>query len=86
MIDLFMRCGAKEKKHFLMPRGLRYIRELAKEGIDWRGLHMVDAVSLYCAIQIDRAREYLRIKSQERMRKAGIKSITPATEADFESL
>lgn len=51
-----MRCGAKEKKHFLMPRGLRYIRELAKEGIDWRGLHMVDAVSLYCAIQIDRAR------------------------------
>ena len=49
MLELFKRCGVKEQKGFLMPRGLRYIKALAEAGIDWRGLHMIDAVSLYCA-------------------------------------
>lgn len=86
MLALFKRCGAKAQKGFLMPRGLRYIKTLAAEGIGWKDLHMIDAVSLYCSICIDDAKKYLRARAEERMRKAGVRRITPATEADFSSL
>ena len=77
MLELFKRCGVKEQKGFLMPRGLRYIKALAEAGIDWRGLHMIDAVSLYCA---------LKMRAQERMQRAGVRRISPATEAEFDAL
>lgn len=86
MIELLNRCGAKPQKGFLMPRGLRYIKTLAGAGIDWKCLHMIDAVSICCSIAVDEAREYLRARTNERMKRAGIRRITPATQADFDSL
>ncbi len=86
MLELFKRYGVKEQKGFLMPRGLRYIKALAEAGIDWRGLHMIDAVSLYCALKIEDAKNYLRARAQERMLRAGVRRISPATEAEFDAL
>ena len=73
-------------KRHLMPFSLRSIKELAAEGIDWRGLHIVDAMSIICAIRIESARKYLGAKAKEKMRAAGIKEIVPATAEDFDSL
>ena len=86
MLELFKRCGVKEQKGFLMPRGLRYIKVLAEAGIDWKGLHMIDAVSLYCSVMIDAARKYLHARAQDRMQRAGVRRISPATEAEFDAL
>lgn len=74
------------QKHHLMPFSLRCIKELAAEGIDWRGLHLVDAMSVICAIRIEAARKYLDAKAREKMNAAGIKEIIPATSADFDNL
>ena len=47
---------------------------------------MIDAVSLYCALKIEDARNYLRARAQERMQRAGVRRISPATEAEFDAL
>ena len=86
MVDILSRCEAKPQKGFLMPRSLRYIKTLAAAGIDWKDLHMIDAVSICCSIAIENAREYLRTRAHERMQRAGIQRITPATQADFDAL
>lgn len=86
MVALLNKCNVKPQKGFLMPRSLRYIKTLAAAGIDWKSLHMIDAVSLCCSVAADDAREYLRVRANERMQRAGIKRITPATQADFDSL
>ena len=69
-----------------MPLSLRYIKELAASGIDWRGLHVIDVFSLVCSLRIDTAREYLRRQAQSRMENAGIKSISRATASDLDAL
>ena len=74
------------KKHHLMPFSLRSIKELASAGIDWHGLHIVDAMSIICALRIEAARKYLDAKAKEKMHAAGIKEIVPASSEDFDSL
>ncbi len=74
------------QKHHLMPFSLRCIKELAAAGVDWRGLHIVDALSLICGIRIENANAYLETKAKEKMRAAGIKEIIPATSEDFDNL
>jgi hypothetical protein len=74
------------KKQFSMPLSLRYIKELAAAGIDYRGLHIIDLTSLVYSIRIDNARQKLEIDRQRRMSERGIKEIRPATEADFNAL
>lgn len=74
------------KKRHLMPFSLRCIKELAAAGVDWRGLHIVDVLSLICGIRIENAHAYLKAKAKEKMCAAGIKEIVPATSEDFDSL
>lgn len=76
----------KTSENHLMPLSLRYIKELAASGIDWRGLHVIDVFSLVCSLRIDTAREYLRRQAQSRMENAGIKSISRATASDLDAL
>lgn len=85
---VFERIGPKSfpKERHLMPLSLRIIKELGVAGIDWRGLHVIDVFSLVCSIRIDNAREWLHYRAQEKMAKAGVKRITPATQADFDAL
>lgn len=74
------------QKYHLMPFSLRCIKELAAEGIDWRGLHIVDVLSIICAIRIEAARKHLEAKTREKMNAAGIKEIVPASSEDFDNL
>lgn len=85
---VFERIGSNPfpKERHLMPLSLRTIKELGAAGIDWRKIHVIDAFSLVCSIRIDNAREWLRYRAQERMTKAGVKRVTPATQADFDAL
>ena len=76
----------KISENHLMPLSLRYIKELAASGIDWRGLHIIDVFSLVCSLRIDTALEYLRKQAQSRMENAGIKSISRATAGDLDAL
>lgn len=69
-----------------MPLSLQYIKELAEAGVDWQPLHVIDAFSLVCSLRIDLCRKYLEHVSRARMDAAGVKSITPATEQDFDAL
>lgn len=73
-------------KRFAMPISLQYIKELAGAGIDWRPLHVIDAFSLVYSLRIDLCRQYLEKISKQRMDAAGVRSITPATEDDFNAL
>lgn len=69
-----------------MPLSLRYIKELAAVGVDWRGLHIVDLTSLIYSIRIDNARQKLDMEKKQAMQKRGINEIRPATAADFDAL
>lgn len=69
-----------------MPLSLQYIKELSEAGIDWRPLHVINSFSLVCSLRIDLCRQYLEKVSRARMDAAGVKSITPATEEDFDAL
>lgn len=69
-----------------MPLSLQYIKELSEAGIDWRPLHVIDAFSLVYSLRIDACRKYLDRISKERMNAAGVSSISPATEEDFDAL
>ena len=73
-------------KRFPMPISLQYIKELSGEGIDWRGLHVIDVFSLICSIRIDNCRKILSHQASERMSAAGVQAILPASESDFDSL
>ena len=73
-------------KIYSMPKSLEYIKILSEGGVAWDKLHVIDAFSLVCALRIDMARKYLSAKGQETMRKAGVRSITPANQADFDAL
>lgn len=73
-------------KPFPMPKSLVYIKELAAAGVDWKGLHLIDLTSLIYSIYLDRARQRLEYDRQKRMQEKGYKSITNASEADFDAL
>ena len=88
MITVFkkIRDLPKEGNRHLMPLSLRYIRILSEAGIDWRGIHIIDAFSLVCALNISAARQVLDAKNKERRAKAGIKEIRSATSEEFDAL
>ena len=73
-------------KFFPMPLSLQYIKELSEVGIDWKGVHVIDAFSLVCSIRLDACKKILARRSRERMDAAGIKEIAPASETDFDAL
>lgn len=75
----------RNKRH-LMPISLRYIKILSAAGIYWRDLHIIDAFSLVCSLNIDAARQHLKSKTREKLTKAGVKNIIPAGESDFYAL
>lgn len=86
MIKLFERIEEKETPQFSMPLSLRIIKEFGQNGIDYKGIHLTDVLSIFYSLRIDSAKEYLKHKRQEEMQKRGISSISKATEADFDSL
>lgn len=71
---------------FLMPVSLRYVKILAQEGIDWKGIHVIDAFSIVYSINIDMAKRVLRDIATKRMQEAGISEIVNASNADFDAL
>lgn len=86
MVNIFKKIDSTEKPQFSMPLSLRIIKECASCGIDWRYLHIVDLFSIIYSIRIDKAKEYLERKRQERLRSRGIAEVKKATEADFDNL
>ena len=86
MIKLFERIEEKETPQFSMPLSLRIIKEFGQNGIDYKGIHLTDVLSIYYSLKIDSAKQYLQHKRQEEMSKRGISSISKATEADFDNL
>ncbi len=86
MLKLFERIEEKETPQFSMPLSLRIIKEFGQNGIDYKGIHLTDVLSIYYSLKIDSAKQYLNHKRQEEMSKRGISSITKATEADFDNL
>ena len=86
MISLFNKIEEKETPQFSMPLSLRIIKEFGQNGIDYKGLHLTDVLSIYYSLKIDSAKQYLQHKRQEEMQKRGISSISKATEADFDAL
>ena len=86
MIKLFEKIEEKETPQFSMPLSLRIIKEFGQNGIDYKGIHLTDVLSIFYALKIDSAKQYLNHKRQEEMSKRGISSITKATEADFDNL
>lgn len=86
MIRLFEKIEDKEIPSFSMPLSLRIIKEFGQNGIEWKGLHIADILSISYSLKIDNAKQYLKAKRQEEMQRRGISSISKATESDFESL
>ena len=86
MIKLFERIEEKETPQFSMPLSLRIIKEFGQNGIDYKGIHLTDVLSIYYSLKIDSAKQYLNHKRQEEMQKRGIANISKATEADFDNL
>jgi hypothetical protein len=70
-----------------MPLSLRYIKELAAAGIiDYKSLHLIDLTSMIYSLRIDTARQKMEMDRQKTLSERGIKSIRPATEAEFDAL
>jgi hypothetical protein len=86
MISLFDKIEEKETPSFSMPLSLRIIKEFGQNGIDYKGIHLTDILSIYYSLKIDSAKQYLNHKRQEEMQRRGISSISKATEQDFDSL
>ena len=86
MISLFEKIEDKETPQFSMPLSLRIIKEFGQSGIDYKGIHLADVLSISYSLKIDNAKQYLKHKRQEEMQKRGIANISKATEADFEAL
>lgn len=86
MISLFKKIKDKETPQFSMPLSLRIIKEFGQNGIDYKGIHLTDVLSIFYSLKIDSAKQYLQHKRQEEMSKRGISSITKATEQDFDNL
>lgn len=85
-IKTFKKIKSNEKPQFSMPLSLRIIRILSNEHIDWHGFHFIDILSLYYAIMIDKANEYLKYERQQKLQKRGISEVRQATMEDFDKL
>nr|DAH53915.1 MAG TPA: hypothetical protein [Caudoviricetes sp.] len=81
-----LRDVSEQRSGHLMPLSLRYIKILSEAGINWKDLHIIDAFSMVCAINIDKWRLYFMERAKQKMGKQGIKQICRATESDFEAL
>lgn len=86
MIKTFEKIKDVEQPQFSMPLSLRIIKECSQNSIDWKCLHIIDLFSIIYSIRIDNAKQYLKQKKQEMLNKRGIKSVTKATEEDFDRL
>lgn len=87
MIAIYKKIAiSSPQQRFPMPLSLRYIKELAAAGIDWRGLHLIDVTSIIYALRIDLALQKLEHDRQKRMSERGIKEVRPASKADFDAL
>ena len=86
MISTYEKIDEKVTPKFSMPLSLRIIKELSANGIDWKGIHFADILSLFYSLQIDKAIQYLEAKRQTNMRNRGIESISKASESDFDNL
>ena len=64
MIRLFEKIEDKEIPIFSMPLSLRIIKEFGQNGIDWKGLHIADVLSISYSLKIDNAQQYLKHKRQ----------------------
>lgn len=85
-IKTFKKIKSVEKQQFSMPLSLRIIREISIENIAWQRLHLADVLSLYYAIRIDKANEYLKYERQQKLQKRGISEVRAATIEDFDKL
>lgn len=86
MIELYKKVDVKTRPKFSMPLSLRLIKECSAANIDWRGIHIIDLISIIYSLRIDSANDYLFQRNQQRMQEQGIASIRPATQEDFDSL
>lgn len=87
LIEVYKKIENKQIQQFSMPLSLRIIKECSEYGItNLKHLHIADVLSLVYSIRIDRAKEYLEHKRQEKMSKRGIKEISRATDQDFNNL
>lgn len=86
MIKTFKKIETDEKVQFSMPLSLRVIKTISEAGISWQPLHFVDVLSLYYSILIDKAKEYLKHKQQEKLQKRGISEVKAASMEDFNKL
>ena len=88
LIDTYKKINIGElpKQQFSMPLSLRYIKELAAAGVDYKGLHLIDLTSLIYSLRIDTARQKMEMDKQKAMSERGIKAIRPANEAEFDAL
>ena len=86
MVKVFEKLPKSEKPQFSMPLGLRLIKECSSYGIDYKHLHIVDLFSIIYSIRIDNANNYLENQRQQKLSQRGIKSVTKATDEDFDNL
>lgn len=62
------------------------VKECALYNIDWKCLHIADLFSIIYSIRIDNANNYLENQRQQKLSQRGIKSVTKATDEDFDNL
>ena len=89
MIEIYKKIdqGQQRTKQISMPLSLEIISECGDYGITgWERLHFADLLSIIYSRRIRDGQRYLDEQHQSRLRERGIKSITKATEADFDSL
>lgn len=89
MIEVYKKInqGQQRTKQISMPLSLEIISECGEYGITgWERLHFADLLSIIYSRRIRDGQRYLDEQHQSRLRERGIKSITKATEADFDSL
>lgn len=86
MIKVFEKLPDQNKPRFSMPLSLRLMKECASYNIDWKHLHIADLFSIIYSIRIDNANNYLENQRQQKLSQRGIKSVTKATDEDFDNL
>ena len=84
MIRIYQKIDLKGISVYTMPNALKWRKEL--QGINYTGLHLIDILSLLYSLRIDNAVQYLEQKGKEKMQEQGIRSVTQATEEDFDKL
>ena len=86
MIKVFEKLPVQNKPKFSMPLSLRLMKECASYNIDWKCLHIADLFSIIYSIRIDNANNYLENQRQQKLNQRGIKSVSKATDEDFDNL